>query len=63
MDINTLLIYSAMYVYGFSLMIWAIYFDKRPTKLSVKAAKFGCLCLILTMFYTVYVLATRGITP
>ena len=62
MDTTTLIIYIAMYVYGFSLTIWAIFFDKRPTKLSLIASKIGLAGLILTVFYFVYVLWTYGIT-
>ena len=32
MDTKTFIIYLIMYIYGFSLMIWAIFFDKHPTK-------------------------------
>lgn len=62
MSLMTLLLYLAMYAYGYSLMIWAIFFDKRPTKLSVNASKFGLIALTATVFYTVYVLWTIGIT-
>lgn len=51
MDLTTLIIFLVMYAYGFSLMIWAAYYDKRPTKLSVKAAKVGLVVLILTVIY------------
>lgn len=62
MDRTTLLIYLAMYAYGFPLMIWAIFFDKRPTKLSRKSAIAGLVGLILTVFYVIYVLTTIGLT-
>lgn len=61
MDITTLLFFLAMYVYGFSLMIWAIFFDKRSTKTSVTASKIGLTLLILSVFYCVYVLWTVGL--
>ncbi|CAF22735.1 unnamed protein product [Candidatus Protochlamydia amoebophila UWE25] len=62
MDIATFYIYIAMYVYGFSLMLWAIFFDKRPTKRTRNGAIFGIFALICTLFYFFYVLATIGIT-
>lgn len=61
MDITTLIIYIAMYIYGFSLCIWAIFFDKRPTKRSRNGAIFGLIALILTVFYVIYVLWTIGL--
>jgi hypothetical protein len=61
MDVTTLLIYIAMYIYGFSLTIWAIFFDKRPTKRSRNGAIFGLIALILTVFYVIYVLWTIGL--
>lgn len=62
MDTSTLFIYLAMYIYGFSLTIWAIFFDKHPTKKSRYGAIFGLIALILTVFYVVYVLWTIGLT-
>lgn len=62
MDTTTFIIYIVMYVYGFSLIIWAIFFDKHPTKKSRNVAIFGLGALILTVFYFIYVLVTRGIT-
>jgi hypothetical protein len=62
MDVLTLIIYIIMYIYGFSLTIWAIFFDKHPTKTSRNGAIFGLIALILTLFYFVYVLWTIGIT-
>jgi hypothetical protein len=62
MDTSTLMIYLAMYIYGFSLTIWAIFFDKRPTKRSRNGAIFGLIALILTVFYFVYILWTIGLT-
>lgn len=62
MDKQTLLIYLAMYLYGFSLTIWAIFFDKRPTKRSRNGAIYGLIALCLTLVYFVYVLLTIGIT-
>lgn len=56
MDLKTFLFFVAMYIYGFSLMIWAIFFDKRPTKKSVLASKIGLVVLSLTLFYFFYVL-------
>jgi hypothetical protein len=44
-------------------MIWAIFFDKRPTKKTRYGAILGLIGLILTLFYFVYVLTTIGITP
>lgn len=61
MDVQTLIIYIVMYVYGFSLMIWAIFFDKRSTKRSRNGAIFGLIALILTIFYVIYVLWTIGL--
>jgi hypothetical protein len=62
MDLKTLLIYIAMYIYGFSLTIWAIFFDKNPTKKTRYGALFGLIGLILTLFYFFYVLWTIGLT-
>ena len=56
MDVTTFIVYIAMYIYGFSLMIWAIFFDKRPTKKSIAVSKFGLAVLICTLFYFFYVL-------
>lgn len=61
MDVQTLIIYIVMYIYGFSLMIWAIFFDKRPTKRSRNGAIFGIIALIFTIFYVIYVLWTVGL--
>lgn len=61
MDIKTFLVYLAMYVYGFALILWAIFFDKRPTKKTVTAAKWGLAGLILTLFYFFYVLWNFGL--
>lgn len=61
MDVKTIIIFAVMYVYGFSLMIWAIYFDKHPTKTSVYASIFGIIVLIASMFYCAYKLWTVGI--
>lgn len=54
MDLTTFLIYVGMYIYGFSLMIWAIFFDKHPTKLSRRVSIFGLIVLIGTLFYFIY---------
>lgn len=62
MDIKTLIIYIIMYIYGFSLTIWAIFFDKRPTKTTRNGAILGLSGLILTLFYFIYVLWTYGLT-
>ncbi len=51
MDVNTFLIYIAMYIYGFSLMVWAIFFDKRPTKKTLIGAKLGLIGLTLTVIH------------
>lgn len=61
MSIQTIVIFTLMYIYGFSLMIWAIFFDKRPTKTSVNASIFGIFVLITTLFYCAYQLWTVGI--
>ena len=61
MDLKTLLVYSIMYIYGFSLMIWAIFIDKNPTKKSRNGAIIGLIALILTLFYCIYVLWTVGL--
>lgn len=61
MDKTTFWIYLAMYMYGFPLMIWAIFLDKHPTKTSLKAAKIGLFLLSLTLLYFFYVLKD-GIT-
>lgn len=61
MDVQTIVIFSIMYIYGFTLMIWAIYFDKHPTKLSVNASIFGIIVLIASIFYCAYKLWTVGI--
>lgn len=62
MDTKTFIIYIVMYIYGFSLMIWAIFFDKRPTKKTRNGAIIGLIALILTVFYFIYVLWTVGLT-
>lgn len=62
MNVLTFTIYIAMYIYGFALTIWAIFFDRHPTKTSRNGAIFGLIVLILTVFYFVYVLWTIGIT-
>jgi hypothetical protein len=61
MDIQTLIIYIALYIWGFSLMIWAVFFDKNPTKTTLMSAKIGLVILVLTLFYFFYVLGTIGI--
>lgn len=61
MDLKTFFVYLAMYAYGFTLTIWAAFFDKRPTKKSRRAAKIGLGLLILTLVYFFYVLGTIGI--
>lgn len=61
MDFSTFIVYIAMYLYGFSLTIWAIFFDKHPTKRSRNGAIFGLIGLILTLFYFFYVLWAFGI--
>ncbi|CUI17959.1 hypothetical protein PNK_2363 [Candidatus Protochlamydia naegleriophila] len=62
MDITTLIVYIAMYIYGFSLMIWAIFLDKHPTKKTKNAGIFGLIVLLCTLVYFFYVLWTIGIT-
>ncbi len=62
MSTYTFFIYIAMYIYGFTLTIWAIFFDKHPTKKTLYGATFGLIVLILTLFYFIYVLWTIGIT-
>lgn len=61
MDVKTFLIYIAMYLYGFSLTIWAIFFDKRPTNKSRNGAIAGLIGLVLTLFYFFYVLSKYGL--
>ena len=61
MELTTLLIYLAMYLYGFSLMIWAAFLDKHPTRKSRNGAKIGLVILSLTVIYVVYVLLTVGV--
>lgn len=61
MDLTTFIIYIVMYVYGFSLMIWAIFFDKHPTKKSVRVSIMGIVALICTLFYFFYVIIKYGI--
>jgi len=62
MDVNTFLIYVVMYLYGFSLTLWAIFFDKRPTRRSYYGSILGLAGLLLTLIYFVYVLWTYGLT-
>ncbi len=62
MSITTLVIYAIMYIYGFSLMLWTIFWDKRPTRLSRNAGITGLLALLVTLAYTIYTLWTVGIT-
>ena len=62
MDKQTLAIYIIMYIYGFSLTLWAIFFDKRPTKKSYYGAIAGLIGLLLTLIYFFYVLLTIGVT-
>lgn len=62
MDTTTLFVYIAMYIYGFSLMIWTLFWDKHPTKTSRYASILGLTVLILSVFYVIYVLWTVGIT-
>lgn len=62
MDTKTFFIYVIMYIYGFSLTVWAIFFDKNPTKKSRNGAIIGLVGLILTLFYFFYVLLTIGIS-
>lgn len=61
MELTALMIYIAMYLYGFPLMIWTIFYDKHPTELSRRAAIFGLIVLLLTVAYLIYVLATQGL--
>lgn len=61
MDTTTFMIYIALYVYGFSLTLWAIFFDKHPTKKSRNGAIVGFIALIFTVFYVIYVLWTFGL--
>lgn len=62
MDTQTLVLYLVMYAYGFGLTLWAIFFDKRPTKKTYYAGIIGFFILFLTLFYFAYVLLTVGIT-
>lgn len=61
MDTSTLIIYIIMYIYGFSLTLWAIFFDKNPTKKSFYGAIIGLIGLLLTLVYFFYVLWNFGI--
>lgn len=61
MSITLFWIYIAMYIYGFGLTIWALFFDKTPTDKSRKAAKWGLIGLILTLFYFIFVIWAFGI--
>ncbi len=61
MEMTTLLVYIAMYLYGFPLMLWSIFYDKNPTKLSRNFAIFGLTVLISTVIYLIYVLVTAGL--
>lgn len=61
MDLTTFIIYVIMYIYGFSLTIWAIFFDKSPTKKTYYGAIIGFIGLILTLFYFFYVLWFYGL--
>ncbi len=61
MDWTTFWIYMAMYLYGFPLMIWTVFFDKHPSKLSLKAGKIGLVVLTLTLFYFFYAIR-NGLT-
>lgn len=61
MDLQTFIIFIGMYIYGFTLTIWAVFFDKRPTKKSYYGGVFGLIGLILTLFYFGYVLLTVGL--
>lgn len=51
MDLKTFLFFLAMYIYGFSLMVWAIFIDKHPTKTSRNAAIAGLVIMLLTLVY------------
>lgn len=62
MSHNTLYIYLLMYAYGFSMMIWAAFIDKNPTKKSLRAAKWGLAALGVTLIYFFSVLWLYGIT-
>lgn len=61
MDRTTFIVYILMYIYGFSLTIWAIFFDKRPTKKSYYASVFGLIGLLLTLIYFGFTLWKFGI--
>jgi hypothetical protein len=60
---TTFFVYIALYIYGFSLMIWALFFDRNPTKKTRIASLLGLTVLSLTLFYFFYVILTIGITP
>jgi drug/metabolite transporter (DMT)-like permease len=62
MDKTTLIIFLCMYVYGFSLTLWAIFLDKRPTPKSLKAAKWGLFGLLLTVAYYLFMFGTGRLT-
>lgn len=54
MSLTTLLIFIAMYIWGFSLTIWAIFFDKYPTKTSRYASIFALCALIASLLYFLF---------
>ncbi|MFN4174541.1 MAG: hypothetical protein ACK4HV_05505 [Parachlamydiaceae bacterium] len=62
MSRNTFYLYVLMYLYGFSLMVWAGYLDKNPTNRSRKAARWGLFALSVTLIYFFTVLFFFGIT-
>lgn len=47
----TLLFFTALYMWGFTLTLWAIFIDKHPTKLSRNSSVFALIVLILSLIY------------
>ena len=51
MDNPTLLFFVALYVWGFTLTIWAIFIDKHPTKKTINVSKFALAVLLGSLVY------------
>lgn len=58
-DWLTVLFFIGLYVWGFSLTIWAIFFDKQPSKLSVKASKFALAALLASLGWFLYQISVK----
>lgn len=54
--------FLGLYAYGFPLMIWALYFDKHPSRLSLRASKYGLIVLAASLIYFFSILWFFGIT-